>query len=69
MKNKFQMYTDLWNRVKLVLVAKRIQKNIIQKEDIFLTLTVMIKNVNALSLEQKHRILKTNGIRYTQENI
>jgi len=26
-------------------------------------------NVNALSLEQKHGILKTSGIRYTQENI
>jgi len=44
-------------------------KNIIQKEDIFLTLTVMTKTVNALSLEHKHGILTTNGVRYTQENI
>ena len=69
MKDKFRMYTDLRNTVKLVLVAKHIRKNIIQEEDIFLTLTVMIKNANALFLEQKFGILKTNGIRYTQDNI
>ena len=63
------MYTDLRNTVKLTLVAKLTQKNIIQKEDIFLTLTVMIKNVCALSSEQKLGTPKRNAICYIQENI
>ena len=53
MKDKFQMYTDLRNTVKLALVAKPTQKNIIQKEGIFLILIVIIKNIYALPLEQK----------------
>jgi len=69
MKDKFQMYTDLRNTVKLALVAKPTQKNIIQKENIFLTLTVMIKNVYALFSEQKLGTPKRNGICYIQENI
>jgi len=69
MKYKFQMYIDLMNTIKLALVAKPTQENIIQKEDIFLTSTVMIKNVYALSSEQKPGTLKRNGICYIQENI
>jgi len=52
------MYNHLRNTVKLALVAKLTQKNIIQKDGIFLTLTVMIKNVYALSSEQKLGTMK-----------
>ena len=63
------MYNHLRNTVKLALVAKLTQKNIIQKDGIFLTLTVMIKNVYALSSEQKLGTPKRNGICYIQEKI